>query len=265
MSVPIPSSPSTTARSRRSRPTRRPSSPTSRTPASARSCCSSRGRASRSGDPRDHPHRSRAPGDGDARRPARRRRRRRRGLLGHRRVGPRGDHPRPRAGAARLAGDRHPGPDRRHPAHAHDGCLRGLLAARPRGAVLDRELALRRPPIVLAWAVLVLAAGCGGSREPAATPAATPTPTATVTVTATPSTAPTPTATASPSPEDQPGGAGDEQPPRVPLEFTLGDGGLRPATISVPAFLGLELIVHNRTDRPQHVTLAGSGDLDVPA
>ena len=28
---------------------------------------------------------------------------------------------------------------RGHPAHAHDGRLRGLLAARPRGAVLDRE------------------------------------------------------------------------------------------------------------------------------
>ncbi len=51
----------------------------------------------------------------------------------------------------------------------------------------------------------------------------------------------------------------------MPLEFTLGDGGLKPATISVPAFLGLELIVHNRTSQPQHVTLEGSGSLDVPA
>jgi hypothetical protein len=83
--------------------------------------------------------------------------------------------------------------------------------------------------------------------------------------TATPTATGTATASASPSPEDQEGGAGDEEPARVPLEFTLSDSGLTPATISVPAFLGLELIVHNRTSSPAHVELEGSGSLDVPA
>jgi hypothetical protein len=117
--------------------------------------------------------------------------------------------------------------------------------------------------ILAIWAGLLLA-GCGGD-EP--TVAASPTETATPTATATPSATPsaTPTATATASPEDQPGGAGDEEPARVPLEFTLSAGGLKPSTISVPGFLGLELIVHNETSSPQRVTLEGSGTVDVPA
>jgi hypothetical protein len=108
---------------------------------------------------------------------------------------------------------------------------------------------------------VILLAGCGPADEPAATATAPPSPPATATASAAPAATTTPT----PSPEEQEGGAGDEQPARVPLEFTLTDGGLRPATISVPAFLGLELIVHNQTGRPQRVTLEGSGELDVPA
>jgi hypothetical protein len=111
-------------------------------------------------------------------------------------------------------------------------------------------------------AVCSVLAGCGGD-DPTVAPQETPPATATATPSATPTE--TATTTATPSPEDQSGGAGDEEPARVPLEFTLGDGGLKPATISVPAFLGLELIVHNRTSQPQHVALEGSGALDVPA
>jgi hypothetical protein len=112
---------------------------------------------------------------------------------------------------------------------------------------------------------VVFLTGCGGSGEQAAAPTATPTATATSAPSATATATATPTITPTPSPEDQEGGAGDEQPARVPLEFTLTDGGLTPATISVPGFLGLELIVHNRTAQPQRVTLEGSGELDVPA
>jgi hypothetical protein len=113
---------------------------------------------------------------------------------------------------------------------------------------------------------LVLAAGCGGDEQasaPSPTETATPSPAVTATPTETATATPTPAARA--SPEDQEGGAGDEEPARVPLEFTLSDDGLKPSTISVPAFLGLELIVHNRTGQPQRVTLEGSGELDVPS
>jgi hypothetical protein len=122
---------------------------------------------------------------------------------------------------------------------------------------LDRRIA-----ILVVWAGVILLAGCGGGEERTPTPTATATASPTATGTATPKATPT---TPTPSPEEQEGGAGDEQPARVPLEFTLTDGGLHPATISVPAFLGLELIVHNHTGQPQRVTLEGSGALDVPA
>ena len=111
----------------------------------ARSSCSRRARPTRSGDPRDRPDRGRARGDAGPRRRARRRRRasprpgrsrasgtswrccacaapRRSREVGHR--------------AARAAC---PGS-----ADAHDGRVRGLLAPRPRGAVLDRQLVVAR-------------------------------------------------------------------------------------------------------------------------
>jgi hypothetical protein len=107
-------------------------------------------------------------------------------------------------------------------------------------------------------------AGCGGddsqtsSATPAAPPMATDTPTATPTATPTP---PPPTATEQPSPtptptsaEDQPGGAGDEEAIRVPAEFMISpDLKISPPQISVPAFLQIEFIVHNKSDQPVDV------------
>jgi hypothetical protein len=121
--------------------------------------------------------------------------------------------------------------------------------------------------LILAVCSVIVVAGCGDDSTVAPPETATATATATDTpvATATPTAAATATASPSPSPEDQEGGAGDEEPARVPLEFTLSDAGLKPETISVPAFLGLELIVHNRTASPVHVELEGSGSLDVPA
>jgi hypothetical protein len=99
--------------------------------------------------------------------------------------------------------------------------------------------------VIASTCVLV---GCGGGEEPAAT--------------ATPSATPTATAT---SPESEPGGAGDERIVRVPVELTLHpDGQLSPATVSVPAFLTLELIVHNESGAPMAVRFQGER-LDVGA
>jgi hypothetical protein len=118
-------------------------------------------------------------------------------------------------------------------------------------------------PVVVAAAL----AGCGGDDEPeesaapTATPTATATPTPVATETATPT--PTPTATATENPEDQPGGAGDEEPVRVPVEFTVRDRGITPPQVAVPAFLGLELIVNNELADPIEVTLEGSEPLTV--
>jgi hypothetical protein len=124
---------------------------------------------------------------------------------------------------------------------------------------------LTRFPAALLVAVAVLA-GCGGDDEPAAGPA--PTATATPTPTATPTATPTPTATATPtptptSPEDQQGGAGDEEAARVPVELTVGADGISPPEVSVPAFLALELIVHNERSDEVVVQLEGADPLTV--
>jgi hypothetical protein len=116
-------------------------------------------------------------------------------------------------------------------------------------------------------AVLTVAAalaGCGGddSTETAAPPAATDTPTAT----ATPSATPTETAQPLPSvsPEDEPGGQGDEQPIRIPAEFTFAEGGaVKPTQVAVPAFFTIELIVHNQTSQPIDVRFAGEQVMTV--
>ena len=116
--------------------------------------------------------------------------------------------------------------------------------------------------------VAAVVAGCGGDdQEQTAAPPATPPPTATETPTATPTATATPTgtATATPTtaPEDQPGGAGDEEPVRVPVEFTVRDRGITPPQVAVPAFLGLELIVNNQLADPIDVTLEGAEPMTV--
>jgi beta-N-acetylhexosaminidase len=131
----------------------------------------------------------------------------------------------------------------------------------------------------------LLAAGCGGAEQPAsatpdASPAtATPAPTATSTEPQAhakdapepppDSASPSPDATASPTTagEQGEGGGGDEREARVPVALTVQpDGQVVPATVSVPAFLALELVVRNRTGAPLAVTLEGAtpgGPLEV--
>ena len=116
---------------------------------------------------------------------------------------------------------------RRDQAHADDGRLRGVLPARPRGAVLDRDVVRAAVVAVIAAAAL---AGCGGDDDQTSSSAtAAPPPSATATPSETPTATPTPTPsateqpspTATQNPEDQPGGAGDEEAIRVPAEFTI--------------------------------------------
>jgi hypothetical protein len=120
--------------------------------------------------------------------------------------------------------------------------------------------------VLIGAAVMV---GCGDDDdEPEAGPA--PTATATAQATATPTATPTATATATPtptetpaSPEDQEGGAGDEEAARVPVELTVGGDGITPRRVEVPAFLALELIVHNQRFEPVAVELEGAEPLFV--
>lgn len=113
-------------------------------------------------------------------------------------------------------------------------------------------------------AVIVAAAlaGCGGDDDQTSSATAAPPPSATATPSETPTATPTPTPsatsqpspTATQSPEDQPGGAGDEEAIRVPAEFTISpDLKISPQQISVPAFLQIEFIVHNKSDQPVDV------------
>jgi hypothetical protein len=118
------------------------------------------------------------------------------------------------------------------------------------------------------------ALGCGAtndqsasvSEQPSSAPPATgseavPT-TATPSVTATtPST--TPTATTG-----EPGGAGagDEEPIRTPATFLIGPDGISPATVTVAAFLAIDVTLTSKTG-PHKVTIdaPGGGTVDVAA
>jgi len=104
---------------------------------------------------------------------------------------------------------------------------------------------------LLAAALLAAAAllsGCGGDEETSSSSSPAPTPTETP---------------ALESPEDQPGGAGDEEAIRVPVQFTVDGEGITPPQVAVPAFLALELSVSNDLPEPVTVRLEGAEPLTV--
>lgn len=137
-----------------------------------------------------------------------------------------------------------------------------------------------RALLALAACLAAVALGaCGGDDEPSATTTATaaPAPAATVPAPApaTTGTATAPTATTgvpkggvttgeTTSPgggESGEGGAGDEEPARVPVTLTHASGALSPTTVTVPAFLTLEITISGPATT---ATLPGGGTLTVP-
>jgi hypothetical protein len=100
--------------------------------------------------------------------------------------------------------------------------------------------------------LLIAISGCGGDdEEPSSAPSTAPTttpgetatveaPTETETETEQESEAETESTPAG-SPEDEPGGAGDEEPARTLALFTAEDGRITPRVVRVPAFISIEV------------------------
>ncbi|HEY2603779.1 MAG TPA: hypothetical protein VGI67_19625 [Thermoleophilaceae bacterium] len=106
---------------------------------------------------------------------------------------------------------------------------------------------------VLIGAALLALAGCGSGGGGNSQTTGVSTPGAGVTATTPIETAPTtvaPPTTSTPgqtgtSPEDQPGGAGDEVPISTQALFTGKGGDISPATVQVPPFIAVNVILHS--------------------
>jgi type IV secretory pathway VirB10-like protein len=128
----------------------------------------------------------------------------------------------------------------------------------------------RTAPAALAAALVLALAGCGGDDEDsAATTEAQPAPTSEPAPTATEETEaataeteaerpepqpepaePEPAETEPPvSPEDQPGGAGDEEPARSLALFTGEGGRITPRAVRVPAFISIRVELRSQDGR----------------
>jgi ABC-type glycerol-3-phosphate transport system substrate-binding protein len=117
---------------------------------------------------------------------------------------------------------------------------------------------------------LFLIAGCGGDEEEPET-VATPT-TAETQTTATEETVTEPevetatevetepetvTVETETSPEDQPGGAGDEEPARSQALFTAAGGRVTPRVVRVPSFIAVRVELRARDAGPYTLTIGG--------
>ncbi len=134
----------------------------------------------------------------------------------------------------------------------------------------------RRSAAAATLAALTLAAGCGGddddepAREPADRPAETteseaaPPPTDTGTA----DTTTEPVGTPVPSPEEQPGGAGDEEPARSLASITGRGGRVAPRLVLVPPYISIRVELRSADGRAY--ALRGGGrslrvDSDIAA
>jgi hypothetical protein len=123
-------------------------------------------------------------------------------------------------------------------------------------------------------ALLVAISGCGGDDEEPSSATTATSPAATATETAT---VEAPTETEAPledktesvpaeSPEDEPGGAGDEEPARTLALFTAKEGRITPRVVRVPAFISIEVQLRSADGakyrmRFGDVTIAAGGGL----
>ncbi|MDX6699364.1 MAG: hypothetical protein QOE65_2761 [Solirubrobacteraceae bacterium] len=109
----------------------------------------------------------------------------------------------------------------------------------------------------LAACVLLAACGKDGNEGKGGGPATGPNTSGTVTTpSATTPSVPTAPPTAPPTTAPRSGGGGgDEEPIRIPAQFTLRGGKLRPQSVSVPAFLAIDFSVRNLDAIPRLVTL----------
>lgn len=101
-------------------------------------------------------------------------------------------------------------------------------------------------------ALIVAAAGCGGDEENEERAAPPPPPTTERTAekrTATVVQPPPETKPAPGAPEEQPGGAGDEEPIRSQALFTGRDGRIRPRLVRVPPFLAVRVELRSADGR----------------
>jgi hypothetical protein len=136
----------------------------------------------------------------------------------------------------------------------------------------------RLAPVVLA--LLLALAGCGGDdEEPAATTEAAPPPTAEPAPTETDAetqteaeaeeteaepepepepTEPTEPAEPPPSPEDQPGGAGDEEPARALALLTGENGRITPRRVRVPAYISIRVELRSQDGRKYGLRFPGA-------
>jgi hypothetical protein len=116
--------------------------------------------------------------------------------------------------------------------------------------------------------------GCGDDDEETSTAPAASTPAATTTTESTPTETgqaePEPTeteTTPSESPEDEPGGAGDEEPARTLALFTARAGRITPRVVRVPAFISIQVELRSGDGalyslRFGDVTVRAGGDIN---
>lgn len=130
-----------------------------------------------------------------------------------------------------------------------------------------------------AVALALAAGGCGGddgASPPSEGAAPTTPPPATTTTGAVPPATTTTTKTTAPTAttgvpkggvttgESGAGGAGDEEPVRVPVALIVNDGALSPTTLTIPAFLALQFYVSS-SGAATTLRLPGGTRLAVPA
>jgi hypothetical protein len=115
---------------------------------------------------------------------------------------------------------------------------------------------------MVALLAVVALAGCGDDEDGGATttppePPASATTPAPAPAPSTPSTAPQAQPPPETGPEDQPGGAGDEEPARVEAALTGRGGKVGPREVRVPPYIAVEITLYSADKRDYSLTVNG--------